>query len=163
MLDKPRSSDAASKLFEIVDVASQEVLMETIGNPAESIHCMVNGISAGVGLLSKLLSPKCDTMRARPDDETMIIACLLVSRMAHHSADGRGVDCQYDILAIKEALDDFEKLTGKKPDDFVRPVLLKAINDSDALELFEQARQERAKLHSRTSGDNVVEFPRRLH
>lgn len=71
--------------------------------------------------------------------EALLFAVLLVNKIApEHDAKSHGIHTEFSPFVIFEAMEAYEKLTGKQPDLYLNPQMVKAAREagSQGKELF---------------------------
>lgn len=122
MSDNPKFNSAFDKLYQFVRAATQAAVTSTATNAPEAICIAMATVTAGLSTLSMLIAPNGVT---QPDEDTVLFAAILTALTAP-SCGKDTVQFGFAPDVVFEALEMFERATGRKPDKSLLAAMVQA-------------------------------------
>jgi hypothetical protein len=145
-------TDKASKIYTVTRSATLAA-GALGGNIVESIVMMMVAAGGSLGVVGGMLSNNTKSPEDPVSADEMLFAAILVS-VANPGTDGdRGI-MAFDPSVIYDAMEMFERATGRKPDTFMIPAMAEAARScaaqgAEALAKFQQERAAGIELAKR--------------
>lgn len=144
-MDKGRESTLklSNEAFRVGEQAAQSLLLAAKaggGNIADGIYCLTS-MAAGLMTILAISVGKIETKdfeEFEPTDsitpETLLYSALLVNKTTpDYDHKEKSVVSELNPIVFFDAIEAYEKLTGKSPDEFLQPGLVKAAREAGSM------------------------------